>query len=139
VLTKLSIMIALYCAVTLLFSCACTRRPDVDRPEGVPVDAVFVRGAKVGWWQQCGPVKAGQAVHCRIWNGAGLILEDEEFLPYDGRSTATAEELKISPDPTFPGPDRIFLTNGRILLPRSRFDELKIFVDWLEGKRSAPR
>jgi hypothetical protein len=104
----------------------------------VSVDAIFARGAKIGWWQQCTPAKAGQGVHCRIWNGSGLILEDGEFLPYDGGSTPAAEELQISPDSTFPGPDRIFLTNGRILLPRSRFDELKIFVDWLEGKRNTP-
>jgi hypothetical protein len=126
-------------AFALLLSCACTRKPDVVRPEGVSVNAIFVRGSKIGWWQQCTPAKAGQGVHCRIWNGAGLVLEDEEFLPYDGGSPAEAEELKISPDSTFPGPDRVFLTNGRILLPRSRFDELKIFVDWLEGKRTTPR
>jgi hypothetical protein len=130
---KLSIGLA------LLLCAACTRRPDAVQPEGVPVDAVFAKGAKTGWWQQCTPAKAGQTIHCRIWNGSGLILEDEDFLPYDGGSAPVAEELKISPDPTFPGPDRIFLANGRILLPRSRFEELRIFVDWLEGKRSRPR
>ena len=139
-LNKLSVAAALFLgAVSLLFCSACTRRPDAVRPDGVSVDAVFVSGAKHGWWQQCTPAKTGQAVHCRIWNGEGLILEDEDFLPYDGESTVAAEELKISPDSTFPGPDRILLTNGRILLPRSRFDELKIFVDWLAGKRSASR
>ena len=38
-----------------------------------------------------------------------------------------------------PGPDRIVLRNGRILLPSSRFPELKKFVDWLKGKTSSPR
>lgn len=139
VLTKSGMIVALYCVVALLFSSACTRRPHVNRPDGVSVGAIFVRGAKVGWWQECTPAYADQAVHCRIWNEAGLILEDEVFMPYDGGSTATGEELKIKPNPTFPGPDRVFLTNGRILLPRSRFDELKTFVDWLEGKRTSPR
>jgi hypothetical protein len=123
-------------AVILLCCIACERK--VVQPQGVPVDATFVRGGKIGWWQQC-TLDAGTGVHCRIWNGAGLALEDEEFLPYDGRATPTADELKISPDPTFSGPDRIFLTNKRVLLPRSRFDELKKFVDWLEDKASAPR
>jgi hypothetical protein len=140
VLTKPSVALALFlCTVALFFCSACTRRTDVSRPAGVSIDAVFVRGAKIGWWQECTPAGAGQGAHCRIWNGAGLILEDEDFLPYDGGPTAAPAELKISPDSTFPGPDRIFLTNGRILLPHSRFDELKIFVDWLEGKRSSPR
>lgn len=140
-LTKPSFAVALFpCAVALFLCSACTRKADVVRPGSVSVDAVFVRGAKVGgWWQQCTPSRAGEALHCRIWNGAGLLLEDEEFLPYDGGSTPFGGELKISPDPTFPGPDRIILTNGRILLPHSRFNELKIFVDWLEGKRSTPR
>ena len=139
-LTKSSVAVASFlCTVALLFCSACTDVPDEVRPDGVSAGAVFVNGSKVGWWQQCTPAKTGQAVHCRIWNGAGLILVDEDFLPYDGRSTIAPEELKISSNPTFPGPDRIFLTNGRILLPRSRFDELKIFVDWLEGKRSSPR
>jgi hypothetical protein len=126
-------------SVPLFFSFACSHKSGVVRPEGVQSDATYVAGGKVGgWWQQCVLANAGQAAHCRIWNGAGLLLADEEFLPYDG-AALTAEELKISPDPTFPGPDRIFLTNSRVLLPGSRFGELKIFVDWLEGKRSTPR
>jgi len=64
---------------------------------------------------------------------------DDDFFPYDGRAGPSAEQLSISTNPTFPGPDRVFLSNGRILLPRSRFDELKKFVDWLEGKATQPR
>jgi hypothetical protein len=134
-INKLSVATVLFLSALA----ACTGKTVVIRPGGVPVDAVLVSGAKVGWWQQCAPASTTRAAHCRIWNGAGLILEDEEFLPYDGGLPCTAEELRIAPDPAFPGPDRIFLANGRILLPRSRFDELKIFVDWLEGKRSSPR
>ena len=67
------------------------------------------------------------------------MLVDEEFLPYDGGPPPTAEELKIASDTTFPGPDRIFLSNNRVLLPQSRFDELKKFVDWLNGKSEQPR
>ena len=123
----------------LLLCFACGRKPAVARPVDVPPDAVYVAGGKVGWWQQCTPAATAQTVRCRIWNGGGLILEDEEFLPYDGGASPTAEELKISTDPTFPGPDRIFLTNSRVLLRRSRFNELKKFVDWLGGKAAQPR
>jgi len=125
-------------AVLILCS-ACGRESAVARPNSVPSDATFVRGAKVGWWQRCTPAPGGQPVHCRIWSGAGLVLVDEEFIPYDGGAPPSAEDLRISVEPTFPGPDRIFLANGRVLLPRSRFDELKKFVDWLQGKAGAPR
>lgn len=125
-------------AITLLLS-ACGHKSDVVRPESVPIDAVFVRGGKIGWWQQCTAGSSGQPAHCRIWGGNGSVLVDEKFLPYDGGPQPTAEELKIAPDTTFPGPDRIFLSNNRVLLPQSRFDELKKFVDWLNGKSDQPR
>ena len=122
-------------SIGLLLSLACDRNSEeLIRPKNVPQDAVFVRGIKgIGWWQHCATTNAGRPVYCRIWNKGGLVLEDEEFLPYDGGAPPTADELKIEPNPTFQGPDRIFLTNGRILLPRSRFDRLKLFVDWLHS------
>ena len=128
-----------FLTVLLFVSGGCSRKSSVVRPANVPSEATYVAGAKVGWWQQCEPATGGQPVHCRIWNGAGLNLVDEGFLPYDGGPPPKAEELKISSDPTFPGPDRICLSNGRVLLPQSRFDELKKFVDWLNGKRGQPR
>ena len=124
-------------AVVLLLCFACSQKSGEVRPKNVPADAVFVRGAKIGWWQQC-IVTNGQPVHCRVWNQEGLVLEDEGFLPYDGGPPPTAEELKIASNPAFAGPDRIFLINNRVLLPQSRFDELKKFVDWLEGKSARP-
>jgi hypothetical protein len=131
-------ILCLALTVALLLCFACARESAVVRPEGVPPDATYVAGGKVGgWWQQCTAVN--QTVHCRIWNGAGLVLEDEEFLPYDSGALPIADELKISPEPTFPGPDRIFLSNNRVLLPESRFDELKRFVDRLNGKSDQPR
>lgn len=124
-------------AAALLCCLACDNK--VVRPQGVPVDATFVAGAKIGWWQHCAVGTGNEGVRCQIWNGAGLVLVDEEFLPYDGGPTPTAGELKIPPEAKFAGPDRVFLANERVLLPRSRFDELKKFVDWLEGKASSPR
>ena len=127
-------------AAALMLCAACDYKSDVIRPTGVPPDATYVLGGKFGgWWQQCTSAARGQAVQCRIWNGSGLVLVDEGFMPYDGGAPPLAEELKIALEPVFPGPDRIFLSNGRILLPQSRFDELKLFVDWLEGKRNSPR
>jgi hypothetical protein len=113
---------------------ACDHTSEPVRPANVPADAVFVRGPRVGWWQQCTWNTGSQSVHCRIWNGVGGVLEDEAFLPYDGGAAPTVDELKIASHPSFAGPDRIFLTNDRILLPESRFVELKRFVDWLQNK-----
>ena len=124
--------------ITLLVGASCGHPYRPVRPSNVPADAVFVLGTKVGWWQQCEPGTSGQPVHCRIWNQGGLVLKDEPFLPYDGGPTPHADELKIVADPLFPGPDRIFLTNDRILLPESRFFELKRFVDWLYDKGGWP-
>jgi hypothetical protein len=105
-------------AVTLLVCISCGCEKAVVRPDGVPFDAVFVNGVKgIGWWQQCAHTTSGQVLHCRIWNRGGLVLQDEEFLPYDGGASPTIDELKISPDTTFPGPDRIFLSNGRVPRP----------------------
>ena len=124
------------CAALAAIVCfACARKEDVTRPDGVAADAVVVTGGQLGgWWQQCTASTAGQAVRCRIWNRGGLVLHDEEFLPYDGGTAPTADELKIEPNPKFRGGDRIFLVNGRILLPRSRFDGLKKFIDGIPGQ-----
>ena len=125
-------------AILCLLCFACRRTADVVRPKDVPAGAVLVLGGKTDWWQQCTASGQGKPVHCRIWNQVGGVLEDEDFLPYDGGPTPKADELKIDPNPTFAGPDRIYLRNNRILLPKSRFEELKKFVDWLEGKAAQP-
>jgi hypothetical protein len=106
------------------------------RPSNVAADAVAISGSKTVWWQQCVISDADASTHCRIWNAGGLVLYDETFLPYDERTPLTKGDLMIALEPTFPGPDRIWLTNGRVLLPQSRFKELQKFVDWLNGKRS---
>jgi hypothetical protein len=119
-------LLALGC---LLSSTACGHKP--RRPDSVSTNAVYVSGAKVGWWQECSIVASRSTVRCQIWNGAGFELVNDEFLPYDGGPTPRPEELTIASNVTFPGPDRIFLSNGRVLLPRSRFSELKGCIDWL--------
>jgi YD repeat-containing protein len=128
-------------ALTFLLCSACARKTDLVRPEGVSLQATYVAGGELGgWWQECTRANTSPAVHCRIWNGAGLVLADEEFLPYDGGAPPSADERKVSTDPGVPGgPDRVFLSNRRVLLPRSRFDELRSFVDWLFGKAPHPR
>ena len=125
-------------AVALGFVCGCAQAPPRNRPGSVPTEAVFVNGGKLGgWWELCRLENAGETIYCRIWNRAGLIQYDDQFLPADGNAPPTAEELRISPAPKFPGPDRIILTNRRVLLPKSRFDELKRSVDCIAGGSTA--
>ena len=136
-LTRLFGGLGIATSLLLCFNCG---HEAIVRPSGLPLDATYVAGGKVGgWWQHCTTANVGEAVHCWIWNGGGLVLLDEEFLPYDGGAAPTAEELKILPDPTFPGPNLIFLANGRVLLPLHGFEDMKLFVDRLNGKRSSPR
>jgi len=115
-------------------SCGCVGERPPARPSVVAADAVAVAGSKTVWWQQCTVAEADGSARCRIWNAGGLVLYDEIFLPYDERAQLTKAELTIAPEPTFPGPDRIWLSNGRVLLPKSRFEDLKKFVDWLKSK-----
>ena len=124
--------------LVILFICAACEEEHL-RPANVPADAVFVSGSKAGWWQHCTGSANDQPVHCSIWNKGGKVLEDEEFLPYDEGPPPTLNELKLDPEAPFAGPDRIFLTNNRIILPKSRFAELKRFVDWLKGESEIPR
>ena len=125
---KAAVRIILGSVVFVSFACA--HKPPEARPESVPAEAVYVHGAKPGgWWQLCRLANAGDTVYCRIWDGAGLILYDDQFLPADGGPAPTLEELRIAADPNHLGPDRIVLTNNRILLPKSHFADPKRFVD----------
>ncbi len=100
---------------------------DPERPPNVPRDAVYVRWSKeAGGWQRC--VTIGREIECQIYNQGGIVLEDGEFLPSDGGVPPTAADLSIDPSPPFPGSDRIFLKNHRILIPAARFDELQEFL-----------
>jgi hypothetical protein len=117
-----------------IVSCGCMGEWPPARPSVVARDAVAVAGSKTVWWQHCTVAEADGAAHCRIRNAGGLVLYDEIFLPYDGPTQLTNAELTIAREPTFPGPDRIWLSNGRVLLPKSRFEDLKKFVDWLKSK-----
>ena len=119
--------------IGLLLCSACTERADAIRPEGVPREATYVAGGKVGgWWQMCAPDVAGRGPHCSIWNRVGTKLWDEEFLPYDQGSLPAPDEIKIPTDGWLAGADRVCLETRRVLFPKSRFEELK---RWLNGPR----
>jgi hypothetical protein len=120
----------------IFLACGCATK--FARPADVPADAVAVSGSKTVWWQQCTTSAADASTRCRIWNAVGLVLYDEEFLPYDEHTPINNSELTIATEPAFGGSDRIWLANGRVLLPRSRFEDLKKFIDRLNRIPRSP-
>lgn len=87
----------------------------VKRPGNVPSDAVLIPGGKVlTSWARCAIEKDAE-VHCQIFNEDGWIRHDDIFLPYG--APAEANELTI--DSHYSGPDWVWLTNDRLLLPRT--------------------
>ena len=114
--------------------CACSFA--VPKPPNVSEHARFVAGSKSGWWQDCKFTGVDQPLRCRIWNRGGLILYDEVFQPYDEGKAPTESELEIDDQGNLAGPNEICLKNGRLLLPSSRFLELKAFYKSVEASGS---
>jgi hypothetical protein len=108
------------------------------RPANVPSDATLVDQAKGGIWQRCILDTRATANRCQIYNWRGGLLYDEVFLAYDGGGIVVQADLKIPGYTALSGPDRVCLANGRILIPKSRYDDVKRYLDWATGKRAQP-
>jgi len=105
------------------------------RPSNVPVDSVYVNAANDdGWWQHCSYDGGRDVDHCQIYNWGGGVIWDEVFLPYDGGDAAKESELTIDNETRLAGPQYVCLKNGRILIPKSGFENQKRFLDWVTGK-----
>lgn len=112
---------ALGLIIVLLCTAACS---PPRRPGAVPTDAVYVEYAKVGCWQKC--KRAGQGpVNCTIWNQAGLVLQDQTFLPVDDGPLPTETDLRLRNSGSCTGVYQVCLANGRILVPESLFDRMR--------------
>jgi len=103
-----------------------------SRPRNVPKGATHV-GPAIGWWQYCTYDPERDADTCHIWNRGGLILEEGEFVSYDGGPAAKADALQISDVNC--GTNCVSLQTGRILIPKSREADLRRFLDGLNGNR----
>ncbi len=123
----ITILLMLYCT-----ACNWSDQPvflEYRRPPNVPSDAVLVQLAKGGVWQRCTLEATAGKNRCQIFNWKGGLIYDENFLPYDQGPTVGASDLRIPRYVPAVGPDWVCLENGRILLPASRFDQLKSFLD----------
>jgi hypothetical protein len=112
---------------TFIGSDGCRR----ERPNNIPTDSVYVEGGKACWWQRCSYDPNQDSDHCQIFNMGGDIIYDEVFLPYDGEKAPKANELEIDGFSIPRGPDYVHLKNGRILIPKSQFEQQRQFLDSL--------
>jgi hypothetical protein len=108
------------------------------RPANVPSDASLVDQPKGGLWQRCIFDPGTNTDRCQIYNWRGGLLYDEAFLPYDGTGAVVQADLKIPGYAALAGPNRVCLANGRILIPQSRYEDVKRHLDWATGKRAQP-
>ncbi len=105
------------------------------RPQNVPIDSVYVNAAYGdGWWQHCSYDGTQDVDRCQIYNWGGGVIWDEVFLPYDGGAAARVPELLIDNKNRLAGPQYVCLTNGRILIPKSDFENQREYLDRRTGK-----
>ncbi len=137
-------MLGLGLAVLLaLAACSCNLSDQpvflkYRRPANVPSGATLVDQPKGGLWERCVFDAGTHTDRCQIYNWRGGLLYDEAFLAYDGGGAVAQADLKIPGYSALSGPDRVCLANGRILIPESRYEEVKRHLDWATGKRNQP-
>jgi hypothetical protein len=105
------------------------------RPENVPARAIPIAIPHSYDWDYCWVDKTMNVNRCQIYNGDGLPLYDDVFLPYEGTGVVPEELLKISQKG---GEQWIELQDGTILIPKSHYDQIKRLIDWLKGRRPNP-
>jgi|ERR1035437_5202779 hypothetical protein len=93
-----------------------------SRPDNVPKSTTLVLMGWTHYWQECWFDSATQQDRCRIYNGNGIILRDDVFLPANGGGAIRENQLMIAP-----GGDScsVHLSNGTVLIPAKNFDEIR--------------
>jgi hypothetical protein len=98
------------------------------RPANVPDDAVAIPYiAKSRLWAECW-AEAPQT-RCRIFNGAGKLLQDDVFVTYSHETSVAAADLAIVPKRS--GPDYLWLEHGEVILPATNYAEHRRNVEKL--------
>jgi hypothetical protein len=126
-------LMLLGCAAAL--SLACCHDASPRRPQNVSVKATPVAIPHGYDWDYCWVDKTVNVNRCRIYNGDGLILYDDIFVRYEGSGVVPEDSLQISQKG---GEQWIELQDGVILIPQSRYGQVKRLIDWLKGRRPNP-
>jgi hypothetical protein len=103
----------------------------MNRPDNVHPDVTHLGGGAVGCWQYCWLEEKPEKLFCQYIMPKGTVRYEEEFLPYDGGPLPREEELEFVHSGYG---DAIRLSNGRYLLPSSRYEKVKKFIDRVEGQ-----
>ncbi len=125
------IMTMALAVILTLASCA------PSRPARVPNSAVFVQGAKQGWWEECTIDSSMSSNRCSIYGSNGVLIIGGEFKPYDGGAAVPEDQLTIDPRNSLSSVHRICLKNGRILLPIAVYEQERAFLDDIFKQRSS--
>jgi hypothetical protein len=100
---------------------------DPSRPDNVPKSATLVFGGFTHFWQECWYDSEQQLDGCRIYNGSGIILRDDVYLPANGGAAISEDQLKIVPGSN---PESVVhLSNGTVLIPQKNFDAIQKDLD----------
>jgi hypothetical protein len=108
------------------------------RPPSVDESAVFLwapyvglPGPRRGWWLSCSEDNGRN--RCKLSDVKGSTEYEGEFVPYSGKTTVPADELKIDVEKTRENKiwienawvPLVFLANGKILIPASKYEQGK--------------
>ena len=119
-----------------------------SRPAGVAANAVFIWAPHLGlpaprrgWWLVCWESFARN--RCKLSDIDGNTEYEGEFIPYGSRGPLPADQLKIDTDETrkhkvWVGDalvPLVYLKNGRILIPASKYEEGTHLLEQLQLSR----
>ena len=126
--------LAILLCIAFLASCFVLVGCEPARPNNVPQDSVLVNGANEHWWERCSYDQKEDLDHCQIFNAGGGVIWNEVFLPYDGGKAVRQTELMIDNEARLKSWQYVCLRNGRILIPKSGFENQKEFLDRRTGE-----
>ncbi len=92
------------------------------RPKNVSPSATLIFQGGLAFWERCWVDENINQNSCQIFNGAGVILVDDIFLPYSGTGPVPESRLKISSNGHW---GYITLQDGTILIPQKHYDAIR--------------
>jgi len=113
------------------------------KPKGISADAVFlwapyvgVPGPRRGWWLNCREMLKG-SIWCTLSEIDGATKYEGEFIPYKKGVIVASDVLKIDSIKSrelgvwidHKNVPLVFLKNGEILIPASKYDEGRRLLD----------